>query len=153
MDIGSEAAAFVSTFFLLYTLSRFVCGFIIERIGYLRIIIIAGFATLALFIIALSLGRSGLFLLPITGVFISLVYPTILAISVGAFKERAQAMSSALIGIAFILNGVIQFGFGLSNRILGPSWAYRSCVLYTVIMIILLLKLRSILRNRGGETT
>jgi hypothetical protein len=66
---------------------------------------------------------------------------------VGVFKEKAQAMSPAMISIAFVLNGLIQFGFGISNRFLGAAWAYRSCVLYGIILIILSLKLKSMMAS------
>ena len=141
MSIAVEGAAFVSIFFMLYTISRLASTLFIEKAGYLRVTVIAGLVTLILYITAFSLGRNGVNLLPVTGIFISLIYPTMLAVSVGVFRERAQTCSSAIIVIAFVLNGLIQLGFGFSNRLLGPSWAYRSCILYAVIMILLLVYL------------
>jgi fucose permease len=147
MEISSEGAAFISAFFVFYTLSRLLGGFFVEKLGLIRITITASLAIPVLLIASFCLGRPGVYLLPVSGIFVALVYPAILAISIGVFKEKAQAMSPAIISIAFVLNGIAQFGFGISNRFLGPSWAYRSCVVYGAILLVLTLRLRTILKN------
>ncbi|AEF80720.1 MFS transporter [Leadbettera azotonutricia] len=147
LDPATTGAAFVSAFFLLYSLSRLFGGFFIEKIGYVKVTIAASFITTILLLASFCLGRPGIYLLPVSGIFIALPYPTILAVSIGVFKEKAQAMSPAIISIAFVLNGLAQFGFGISNRFIGAAWAYRSCVLYGIVLIILSLKLRSMMKN------
>ncbi|MDR2617577.1 MAG: MFS transporter [Treponema sp.] len=148
LDPATGGAAFVSAFFLLYTLSRLLGGFFIEKIGYLKVVLIASAAITVLLLASFVLGKPGIYLLPVSGLFVSPIYPTMLAFSVGIFREKAQAMSPAIISIAFVLNGVIQYGFGLSNRFLGAPWAYRSCVMYGVIMFFLVLKLRKMLKEQ-----
>ena len=148
MNIETEGALFVSVFFMLYTFSRLAAGFYIEKAGYIRVTVIAGTAALALYTASFMLGRNGIVLLPVTGIFTSLIYPTMLAVSVGVFREKAQDYSSAIIVIAFILNGFVQLGFGLSNRILGPSWAFKSCVPYSAAIVILLFVLGKMVKQR-----
>jgi fucose permease len=138
LDPSIEGAAFVSAFFTLYTISRFSSGFVIEKVGYIRSIFVSSLIIIVLFIIAFSLGRTGIYLLPVTGFFIAIMWPTVLAISVGVFKEKAQTASSAMLCIAFTLGGIIQYGFGLTNVILGAAWGYRSCVVYSIILAVLL---------------
>jgi fucose permease len=142
MDIASEGAVFLSAFFVFYTASRLLGGIFAEKIGLIRITVISGAAITALLAASFCLGRPGIYLLPVSGIFIALVYPAILAVSINVFKEKAQAMSPAMISIAFVLNGIAQYGFGLSNRFLGPAWAYRSCVIYGLILLALTLRLR-----------
>jgi len=148
-DPSTTGALFVSVFYALYTLSRFCSGFIIERIGYMRSVLVSSAAIFVIFAAAFSLGRTGIYLLPVAGFFVAIMWPTALAISVGVFKERAQTVSSAMISIAFITSGLIQYGFGLSNNFLGASWGYRSCVLYSIILGALLLFLRRRTRIAG----
>jgi len=152
LDPATTGAVFVSIFYVLYTISRFVSGFIIEKTGYMRSVLVSGAAIIVLFILAFSLGRNGIYLLPVVGFFIAIMWPTALAISVGVFRERAQAYSSAMISIAFSTGGIIQYGFGLSNRFLGAAWGYRSCVLYSIILGVLLfiLSRRSKAPERGA---
>ena len=141
LDPSTAGALFVSIFYVLYTLSRFLSGFIIEKTGYMKSILVSSVTIFVIFVAAFSLGRKGIYLLPVTGFFVAILWPTALAISVGVFKERAQTVSSAMICIAFSTSGIIQYGFGLSNRFLGAAWGYRSCVLYSIILGVLLLLL------------
>ncbi|GHT54829.1 MFS transporter [Spirochaetia bacterium] len=142
MDPSTTGALFVSTFFVLYTLSRLLSGFVLEKFGYLNSLLCAALMIIVLYIAGFSLGRQGIWILPFTGIFIALVWPTILAISIGVFKERAQTMSSAIIGIAFTVSGIIQYGFGLTNRYIGEAWGYRSCVIYAAILAVMLFALK-----------
>ena len=139
LDPSTAGAAFVSAFFLLYTISRLSSGFIIEKTGYMKSIFVSGVIIFVLFAAAFSLGRTGIYLLPVTGFFIAIMWPTIMAISVGVFKERAQTAASAIICITFTTNGIIQYGVGLSNRFLGAAWGYRSFVLLCSITLGVLL--------------
>ena len=138
LDPSTFGATFVSAFFLLYTISRLLSGFIIEKTGYMRSIFVSGLTITVLFVTAFSLGRQGIYLLPVAGFFVAIMWPTAVAISVKVFKERAPSASSATICIAFTLNGIIQYGVGLSNHFLGAAWGYRTCVVYSVIMGVLL---------------
>jgi fucose permease len=149
LDPSTTGAFFISFFYVLFTVSRLSSGFIMEKTGYMRSIIISVFIIIILFIFAFSLGRSGIYLLPVTGFFIAVLWPTTLALNVGIFRERAQLASSAIIPIAFTVNGIMQYSYGLFNRFIGPAWGYRSCLLYCAILMALLLALRR--RTRVSE--
>ncbi|GHV90701.1 hypothetical protein AGMMS50268_12040 [Spirochaetia bacterium] len=148
LDPSTAGALFVSSFFIVYTLSRLLSGFVIEKFGYINSLLCAALATVALYIAGFSLGRRGIWILPLTGAFIAVLWPTILAISVGVFREKAQTMSSAMIGIAFTVSGIIQYGFGLTNRYIGEAWGYHSCVIYSSLLVVMLFRLKkSCVRN------
>ena len=139
LDPSTAGAAFVSTFFLTYTFSRLVSGFVIEKAGYIRSIFVSGMSIIVILAVAFSLGRNGIFLLPFAGFFIAVIWPIVMAISQRVFGEQAQTAASAIICITFTMNGMIQYGVGLTNRFLGAAWGYRSCLLYSIILGILLL--------------
>ena len=149
LDPKTTGAAFISIYFLLFAVSRLVGGFFIEKTGYLRSVLAALLLTLAILVTGFSLGSRGIWLLPVTGLFIGIIFPTVLAMSIGAFRERAQAASSAIIVISFSLNGAIQYLIGIINRLVGEAWGYRSCVLYGLVLIFLLINLQGALRKRG----
>ena len=148
LDPKTAGAAFISIYFLLFAVSRLVGGFFIEKTGYLRSVLAALLLTLALLVTGFSLGSRGIWLMPVTGLFIGIIFPTVLAMSIGAFRERAQAASSAIIVISFSLNGAIQYLIGIINRLVGEAWGYRSCVLYGLVLIFLLINLQGALRKR-----
>ena len=144
LDPSTAGAAFVSMFYILYTVSRFCSGFVIEKAGYMRSVLVSSAAIIIIFGIAFSMGRSGIYLLPVVGFFVAIMWPTALAISVAFFGERASTVSSPIISIAFTVGGIVQYGFGLSNRFLGAAWGYRSCILYSIILGVLLIRLKKL---------
>jgi fucose permease len=151
LDPGVAGAAFVSAFFLCYTISRLISGFVIEKIGYLNGLLFSSFAMAVIFIAGFLLGERGIWLLPVTGFFLAVIWPTIFAVSVGLFKEQAQAMSGAIITIGFTLSGIIQYLIGLINRFIGEAWGYRTCIVYSVILAVTLFLLRRELNRRRAS--
>ena len=158
MDPKTSGAAFISNFFIFFTLSRLVSGFAIEKMGYMRSLFIASVTTSFIFLLGFILGAKGIHVLPLVGFFIAIFWPTILAISMGYFREDAPVMSSAIIVISGAVNSVIQFLIGMINRLIGPAWGYRSCLVYAVIIIAALVVLakrlnhpyKTWLRNAAG---
>jgi fucose permease len=149
LDPSASGAVFVSVFFILYTASRLVSGFFIEKAGYMNSLLLAALGIVLLFIGGFALGERGIRILPVTGAFIAVIWPSMLAVSVRVFKVRAQAVSGVIIVIAFTLSGVIQYGIGLTNRFAGAAWGYRSCLVYSLILLFLLYRLRRALRGNG----
>jgi fucose permease len=149
LDPSVSGAVFVSTFFILYTASRLVSGFFIEKAGYMNSLFLAALGIVLLFIGGFALGERGIRILPVTGAFIAVIWPSMLAVSIGVFKTKAQAVNGAIIAVAFTLNGIIQYGIGLTNRLMGAAWGYRSCLVYSLILLFLLYRLRRTLRRNG----
>jgi fucose permease len=141
-DPKTTGAAFLSLFYILYTSSRLLSGFIIEKTGYFRSLSIASCIIIVLFAAGFGLGKNGVWILPFTGFFLSICYPTLLAAGIGIFREHAQTASSAMIVIAFSLNGMLQFLIGIVNRYIGKAWGYRNCLVYVIVFAILLQRLK-----------
>lgn len=133
-DPGVQGARFVSFFFILFAFSRLIGGFVLERVGYLNGLIGASVSIAVLFILGFGLGERGIWILPVTGFFIAVLYPTVLAVAVSFFKEQAQTAGGTIITIGFILLGGFQYGIGLINRFVGAAWGYRSCLIYAIAL-------------------
>jgi fucose permease len=149
LDPKTTGATFISVYFFLYTISRLLGGFFIEKIGYLRSVFFAAFITLCLLITGFVLGRRGIWVLPVTGLFIGIVFPTVLAISIGFFKERVQATSSTMLVISSSLSSTIQYLVGLTNRYIGEAWGYRSSVLYGILLVFMLIRLHIVSHKKA----
>jgi fucose permease len=143
-DPRTTGAAFLSLFYILYTATRLFGGFVIEKAGYFKSLLFASGAVVILFCSGFILGRNGVWILPFTGLFLAILYPTVLAVNIHVFGKRAQTASSAILVIAFSLGGLIQFLIGITNRYLGEAWGFRSCVLYIAAMGLLLWRLSRI---------
>jgi fucose permease len=138
---NTDGASFLSAFFLLFTVSRLVCGLFVEKIGYTRTLLSSAFIVLAIFITGFLLGEKGIYLLPSLGFFVAQFWPTLMAVAIVSFGRDAPVFSSAMIAISGLLNAAIQFIIGLTNKIFGPAWGYRSAIVYTLLLIIALVLL------------
>ena len=138
LDPRTSGAAFVSTFFICFTVSRLVCGILVERIGYIRSLIGVTVIIFCIFLAGFLLGARGIYVLPVLGFFIGPLWPTIMAAAILYFGKDAPVMCSAMIAIAGTLNAGVQYLIGLTNSFFGPAWGYRSALVYTLMMIAVL---------------
>jgi fucose permease len=127
-------AAFLSSFFIIFTISRLTCGIVVERIGYIRSLLGLPLVIFAIFICGFCLGAKGIYVLPALGFFIALLWPTIMALAVVSFGNDAPVFSSAMIAIGGTINAAVQFLIGMTNRIFGPAWGYRSSIVYAALL-------------------
>jgi fucose permease len=134
LDPRVIGASFISLFYILFTLSRLCSGWLIERVGYIRSLQWAVLATMALFAGGFTLGRHGIWVLPVTGLFIAIMWPTIMAVAMQVFGANAPVATSAIITISGAINGVFQLVIGFTNQYAGYAWGYRSCLLYAFIV-------------------
>ena len=153
LDPETSGAAFLSAFFLLFTLSRLVCGLFVEKIGYLRTLLGVSIIVLVIFCAGFFLGERGIYVLPVLGFFIALLWPTIMAVAVCCFGKDAPVFSSAMIAVGGLINAAVQYFVGLTNKIFGPAWGYRSTIVYTVLLIIALSMLNRKLKRQGHWKT
>jgi fucose permease len=141
LDPSVAGAAFVSLFFILFTLSRLVSGLVIEKIGYMRSLFIAIIGDILVLLVGFSLGRNGIWVLPLSGFFVAVLFPTTLAVVMKVFGNDAQSIIGVLITVGGAINGTFQWVIGLINQYVGPAWGYRSCLLYASIALGLLIVL------------
>jgi fucose permease len=135
-------------FYILFTASRLFSGIAIEKVGYLRSIYIAAGGVIAVYAVGFALGRGGIWVLPVSGLFIAVMWPTMMAIAMKAFGSDAPNATSAIITISGAINGVVQMGIGLTNRYAGAAWGYRSCLVYAVILLVMVVVLAWKLKNK-----
>ena len=147
LDPKTTGAAFISNFFICFTVSRLVSGFIIEKVGYVRSLFIAVFASFFIYVLGFLLGAKGIYVFPALGIFVAIFWPTTLATAMAYFKEDAPVMTSAIIVFVGGIGGGIQFLIGLTNRFLGPAWGYRSHLVYNAILIFFLIYLARCIRR------
>ena len=153
LSAETRGAVFVSNFYIFFTLSRLLSGFIIEKIGYMRCLLIAASASVLIFIVGFILGGNGIYILPALGFFVATFWPTLLAAAMVYFREDSAVMTSAIIVIAGLINSGIQFVVGLTNRLIGPAWGYRSALLYAALIIVALLFLRRLQKMPYADAT
>jgi fucose permease len=150
LDPRVAGASFVSMFYILFTLSRLFSGLVIERVGYMRSLFIALLCAIILFFVGFALGRNGIWILPLTGLFIAIMWPTMMAVAMQVFGPDAPNVTSVIITVSGAINGVLQLVIGLTNQYVGEAWGYRSCLLYAVLMLGSLYLLATHIRRRAA---
>ena len=149
LDPRTVGATFLSFFYVMFTASRLFSGLIIEKAGYMKSLVLSTVSTMLLFFFGFVLGQKGIWILPITGLFVAILFPTAIAVIMDTFKEDAPIVSSIIITLAGAVNGILQLSIGFINQYIGEAWGYRSCLLYSVILLLLLFYLIRI-REKGS---
>ena len=140
-DVG-VSSLYLSAFFAAIMLGRFAGSFVVERIGYLTIMLIATIASIA----SLSLGLFGpptlTFLLPLTGLFFSIMFPTATA----AVSALPIANMSAVLGMLFTFGGLGgalgPWLIGVAADLVGLELAFGLTIVFGLVMLAALLVLR-----------
>lgn len=123
----AQSTQALSLYFGLMMLGRFVGSFFVERLGYLKSILIASLCASACVALALFGPAQFALLLPATGFFLSIIFPTITAAASDAHKENMNTILGLLftfaglggilgpwlVGIVSQLGG-LRLGFGLN---------------------------------------
>jgi fucose permease len=139
LDPKTAGAAFISTFFIVFSISRLLSGFVIEKLGYMRSLIGANICIIFILILGFSLGARGVLVLPLAGFFIGIFWPTHMAVAMGYFGKDAPVVTSAMIVISGLLNTLAQYLIGIFSRMAGAAWGYRSCLAYAAVLLVMLI--------------
>lgn len=124
----------LSLFFALLMLGRLIGGFIVHRLGYLRSILLASIGSL----VCLSLGIFTNFsiLLPITGFFFSIIFPTFTA----AVSENVKENTNTILGVLFTFAGIGgllgPFIIAWASDLLGLQLGFAFVAIFTALLVV-----------------
>ncbi len=145
-----QAARALSLFFLFFTLGRLFGGYIVERVGYLRTLMAFGVAILVLDVGGFAIGVNGVILFSLTGFFISIMYPTYMALIMKEFRTgTGSVMGFVITGVA-AANMVINVLVGQTSDILGVAAGYGSFMIFMLLALALMAILDRRLTVAGG---
>ncbi|GAB4496549.1 MAG: sugar MFS transporter [Anaerolineales bacterium] len=145
---GMDAARsnnYLAFFFGMLMLGRFLGGFIVKRLGYLRATLIA--SLLASLSIAFGAFTSISIFIPLTGFFFSIIFPTLTA----AVSDTAHENTNSILGVLFTFSGL---GGALgpwlvawSNELFGLQTGFTATILLSTLTFLFIL----ILNQRSGH--
>jgi fucose permease len=138
---AEESAGYLSLFFLFFTCGRLVGGYVAERIGYVRCVLLFALAILGLDAAGFALGRPGIILFSATGFFISIMYPTFMALIMKEFTAGTGSVMGFIISGVAAVTMVMNWVVGQTSDRLGVTAGFASFMLYAVLAILLLLAL------------
>jgi fucose permease len=138
----------LSFFFAAMMIGRLIGGFFVQRVGYLRSIFFMTIGGILCFIAGLFGPRETAFLLPLTGFFLSLIFPTITA----AVSDTRTENGNTILGVLFTfagLGGVIGPWFiAWGSDLFGLQTGFA---LNVVFMVILLISVAILMKRTSNE--
>jgi fucose permease len=152
LDPGTAGANMVSIYFALFTASRLVSGFVIEKIGYMRSLICSALLILAIYVTAFASGTNGIYIMPAMGFFTALAWPTLMAVGIKHFGIDAAVATSASITISGALTAAFQYLTGLLSGGIGSVWGFRSTTLYAGLYLLFLVMLSRLIKRQPVGT-
>lgn len=145
----SIGARYLGAFFLLFAIGRLLGGFIVQKTGVLKAVIITEIVALVLLFIGVFFGTSYLFVISISGLFYSIVFPSTMSLVSKIFRERpGMATGFIMTMVAFILNSM-NLIMGIFMDQMGPRFAIMLLPLSMGISLGLMIFIR--IRTGGHE--
>jgi fucose permease len=107
---STSAASVLSGFFFCFMLARLLFGPLIDRIGFVKSILILSCFSGVSIITSLLIGKPAVFLLAIAGFGIAPIYPTVMALMSKVFKnnmDMALTFTLPLMGITIVIGNLL----------------------------------------------
>lgn len=143
----TTAAYYLSGFFAAVMVGRLIGSVIVERIGYLRSVLLAAIGALLCLLIALVGPPSLAFFLSLSGLFCSIIFPTLTA----AVSRLHTQNTGTILGLLFTAGGLGgtlgPASIGVGSDLFGIQWGFGLTALFCAGAIGAVLVL--IIRNRA----
>jgi len=144
-----ESSSFMLTlFWALMMIGRFIASLIVERTGYLKILIATSFMSLLSFSLGLLPVKFFSYFLPLTGLFFALIFPTITALAAGMFPDSKPKTLSFLFFFAGLGGLVGPWIVGFTADHVSISGGFPLLLVFISGVVILLFVLKYRLRQK-----
>lgn len=121
---SDQSALYIALFFGCKTLGLMVGGFVADKIGYFRCILIYGVAATATSFLGVLLGQSGLIIFAIGDFAFSAIFPTIITTISLFFKDRASLATGLILMFGTLIAMVVSQLVGILNDAIGTQYAF-----------------------------
>lgn len=132
-----QSASYLSIFYVVFTLGRLGGGFVVERVGYLKSIKYAIILSLGCVLIGMFAGRQMLVMIPVSGLFFSIIYPTGMTIVMRSFDKGINTIIGVVMTSASAINMITNWSIGRVNDAFGESVGFSLILLFQIITIVL----------------
>ena len=137
----AQSSFYLSGFFVMIMLGRFFGSFVVEHLGYLRVIGVALFGGLACLIAGIFGSDSIILALPISGGFFSIVFPTVTAVVTSMHKENVGTVLGILFTFGGIGGAVGPWTVGVVSQSLGLELGLCATIGFCTVSLLTLLVL------------
>lgn len=121
---SAAAAVYVSVFFGAKTVGVLVGGFIVDRIGHYKSILIYGVIASIMAFAGIALGQKGLMLFALSGLFYSAISPTLIATISENFTSDTSYATGLIMMFGTLIAMVVSLLIGVLNDSIGSRYAF-----------------------------
>ena len=141
LSVG-RSSVYLSLFFFAIMLGRLAGSVLVERIGYIVIILGASLASVVCLAIGIYGPVSVTWFIPLTGLFFSIIFPTTTA----AVSHEHPVHTGAIMGLLFAFGGLGgalgPWVIGLASDWVGIQQGFALTIFYCVVMVVALVMLQ-----------
>ena len=123
---------------VLFTISRFISGPIIDYIGYFPALYFSNIMNTLLLITGFLLGKKGPYAFVVMSFFYAWFWPTNICVFMNVFKNNAPLASSHIIVMQSLMNLPDSIILGAINSRFGQQWAFRLLLVFSALSLIAL---------------
>ena len=138
----TQSSTYLALFFAALTAGRFIGSFLVERIGYLKILTYAAASSVVCVAVGILGTPQTVIFIPLTGLFFSIIFPTIIAAVSDLHKENIGTILGVLFAFAGAGGALGPWMIGVCNDHFGLLAGFgvniAFCALMTVMFLILL---------------
>lgn len=140
----SKSSFYLALFFGIFTFGRLVGGFVAEKFGYIKTVLVSLIIALVLYVTGINLGQSGLVIISISGLFFAVTFPTIVVTISKVFKENGAYATGIIVTISSTTNMVLNMVIGFLNDNIG---VYKAFYLIPISLVVSILFVFTIYKN------
>jgi len=129
------ATGFLSLFFGMIMLGRVLGSLVVERIGYIRSVLGAAVGGLVCMVIGIFGPPALTFFLPVSGVFLSIIFPTITAIVSDMQREKTNTILGLLFAAGGVGGALGPWAIGVASNALGIQLGFSLVAVYCLAVI------------------
>ncbi|WP_051515124.1 MFS transporter [Fervidicella metallireducens] len=147
-----KTSIYLAIFYFVFTIGRLVGGFIVEKVGHIKALIVSLMCAMIIFLAGLIGGKGTVILISISGFFFSIGFPTIVLIVNNTFKENTSYILGIVISAASTINMIINLIVGYLNDIFGvyKTFYLIPISLFMTILLLSIIKLKISGKNQGS---
>ncbi|KGM94006.1 MFS transporter [Clostridium novyi A str. 4552] len=136
-----KSSFYAALFFGTLTIGRLLGGFIVEKVGYFKSVLLSVSSALILYLVGLVLGQSGIIMISISGLFFAIVFPTMVVTLSHVFKKNVSYITGLVVTVGSFIGMIMNLLIGFLNDIIGVYKTYYimpACLLLCLICAFLI---------------